>query len=194
MRAATTSVVFLVVIGCTPDPADTGDSGAVDGTPCVWTATSTLAGAALTGGDASCDWALSTADAGVDVPWTLTVTEAQELRVDNVSCVAVDDSGLRFFEYVSDDPAGASPNTWCPRCDVGICPVDDAVYTTVVGTWAQTFTWRPRQWQGPSDYGATPGDLLSAGDYQLVVRAAGTMVADGTPWQLRLSAPLTLHD
>jgi len=194
MHGSTVLVIFLALVGCTPDPPDTGDSGTTAGTPCVWTATSTLSGAALTGGDASCGQALSSADAGVDVPWTLTITEAQEVRVDNVSCIAVDDSGLRFYEYVSSDPAGASQDTWCPSCDVGICPVDNDAYTTVVGTWVHTFTWRPRQWQGPSDVGNTPGDLLPAGDYQLVVRAAGTMVADGSPWQMRLSAPLTLHE
>ena len=151
--------------------------------------TSTLPGATLTGGAADCRWTVAAADAGVDVPWTLTLTDAIDVTVDTVQCAMVDESGLRFLEYVASDTEGR----WCPRCDLGLCPIDKAVYTTTPGEWTSTFTWRPRPWDGPSDYGAEPGELWPPGAYRVVIEAEGTLAADGSAWELRLEAPLTLE-
>lgn len=200
--ATPTDAVDTDVIDSDPadtDPADTdpGDTDGQDtdaGTPCTWTATSTLAGATITGGDVPCTWTLSEADAGVDVPFTLTITEAVDVRVDMVSCAGIDDSGLRFDTLVSPSGTKAEQDLWCPRCDVGLCPTDTATYTTAIGTWPDTFTWRPRRWEGPSDFGQQPGALFPAGTYTLVVMASGTTVSGDTPWTVALTTEVSLTE
>ena len=166
-----------------------GPAGAPDDEACGWTATSTLPGARLTGGEADHRWDLADADAGVDVPWSLEVTEAVDVTIDTAPCLAVGESGLRFLELVSDD-TGAR---WCPSCDVGLCPEDPTRYTTTPGAWAETFTWRPRRWDGPSDYGAEPGELFAPGAYRITIESAGTLADSGEPWALRLEAALVVE-
>lgn len=70
-------------------------------------------------------------------------------------------------------------------------PTDDTGADPCVGT--STFTWQPRPWDGPSDYGAEPGELWPPGAYRVVIEAEGTLAADGSAWELRLEAPLTLE-
>lgn len=159
---------------------------------CVWTVTSTLPDVTIAGPQVPCTYTLAQADLGVDFTWTLTVTEPRDVVVAAVSCAGLDPSGLRFRELISNTGTRGGSSLWCPRCDLGRCLPDEDASTTVVGTWPQTFTWRPRQWPGPSDFGQTPGDLFEPGDYELVVRAQGTLVDGGDPWEVKLETVVTL--
>ncbi len=171
------------------DETDTEDTDVSDTdvpAPCAFTVASTLPGASLAPGAAPCRLSVAEADAGVDVPYTLTLDAATHVQMDRVGCGGTDPSGLRFA-WTLTGPSGA----WCPRCDEGLCvggPVDT---TANVGAWPDTFRWRPRQWSGPSDFGAQPGELLPPGDYTLSIRASGTL-DDATPWELSITAPVTL--
>jgi hypothetical protein len=189
--------------GCTSGVCDCAEPPAVDcveqvcvpaepAPRCVWTATSSLPGVTLLGPDVPCTYTLAGADLGVSFTWTALVSEPVAVVVDAVSCAGLDDSGLRFLELVSSTGTVSGEALWCPRCDLGRCPNDEDESETVTGSWDHTFTWRPRQWTGPSDFGQQPGELFAPGDYVLTVVARGRLLASGDPWTARLQTTVTL--
>jgi hypothetical protein len=103
-----------------------------------------------------------------------------------VGCGGTDANGLRFATTLS-----SVDGSYCPRCDEGRCENNPIPTTRVVGDWPDTFPWLPRAFSGPSDFGNVPGDLLPAGEYELLILATGTL-DNGAPWEVRLSAPVTL--
>ncbi|MCB9682947.1 MAG: hypothetical protein H6733_15890 [Alphaproteobacteria bacterium] len=171
---------------------DTVDTDTDITDPCVWTATSDLTGVSLSGGAVSCTWSLDDAEDGIRVPFTLAVEAVHDVIVQTVPCGPFDASGLKLVTYLSATPNGSSDDTWCAECDLGPCPANTTVSTTVTGTYPETVTLRPHQWRGPSDFGAVPGSRFPAGAYTIVVEAQGVLTAEATPWHVRLEAPLTL--
>lgn len=160
---------------------------------CQWTSTSTLSGIELTGDPAAiCTMTIDEADGTIETGWNLTISEVHDVTVARVGCAGLDASNLRFAEYLSNDGTRGGTSLWCPRCDTGLCPADNSTYSTVVGSWDSQFSWRPRQWTGPSDFGNPPGDRFEPGSYELVIEASGTLASDGGPWSARLSTTVTL--
>lgn len=186
---------LTVDTGTAADTDPSVDTAVVDtdtdaSTACVWTASSTLEGVTMVGGDVSCTWSVAAADLGVVAPFSVEIVSAIDVDVPHVSCAGPEKHGLVVQAWVKNGRDGA--DVWCPGCDLGRCAPNTSRTSTALGSWPDTFTWRPRRWNGPSDYGAEPGELFEPGTYLLQVFATGTRVSDGTPWRVALSAPVTL--
>lgn len=192
--------------GCTGAVCDCPEAPAVDcvdGTcafvpppveTCTWEATSSLPGVTLTPpDDLPCTWSIAEVDDGIDVAWSVTVTDAAQVTFDLRPCAPTDDRSMKFLERLEAVPDTDATGRWCPQCDVGLCPVDDTVCTLVPGTSQRTFTVRPRQWDGPSDFGNPVGDTLPPGPYTLEVVSSGIRPDAGdAPFEVRLSTVVTL--
>jgi hypothetical protein len=78
-------------------------------------------------------------------------------------------SGLILFERV--DGGGQA---YC-LCDTGLCLAMPLPPRTLhAGTYATTFSWDGKNWNGPSDTGNPQGPPFPPGDYTVSVSAIGT--------------------
>ena len=167
IRVAWAALILIVQsssMGCASDPSTPSGPG-----DCDWRVESDLPGVTVVAPDLGCSFTVQEADEGLELRFDYVVESPEDVQIETSPCLPPDGGGLRFLARLSGEDG-----QWCPTCDVGLCPQDDTVYTTVVGTWPQSFEIRPRAWNGPSDYGAQPGDLFEPGTYALEAVSRGT--------------------
>ena len=131
----------------------------------------------------TCQWLVSEALAGIEIPYQVVVdadvTFVKPQPQDAGGCGQPGASGLIVFEQLK-----GGQEVYC-ICDTGLCqgPSDTPV-TLKKGTYPGKFSWDGKNWQGPSDTGTAEGKAFPAGKYTLTVSAkAKAKLYGGTTYE-----------
>jgi hypothetical protein len=180
--------------GCTCACVDGAVSCTTDEpTDCVVDGGSELSGVSIAISDDDCVFTLAEAQAGLSIPYVVTVAEpvaaVSPSAQDDGGCDDPGPSGLIVFERLS-----GGEQSYC-LCDVGLCFVEDHTTDLVPGTWEHSFEWDGVNWFGPSDFGNPKGEPFPPGTYTLKVSAKGTFLLGGdavVPYEVWSTLQITL--
>jgi hypothetical protein len=166
--------VFILALaltgGCRTPPSVA--RSAVDAGPCVKSSQSNLPGVSIDFVDPSCRFTLAQAAAGIQIGYDVEVAQdlsgVVPLPQDDGHCGAPGSSGLIVFEQLD-----GNGQRYC-LCDTGLCPAPLTTAVTLqAGSYPSTFSWKGRNWTGPSDTSNPMGAPFPAGSYLLHVSAHG---------------------
>lgn len=171
--------------GCPCDALCVDGSWSCDCSVCEPSSTTTLDGVEIAFGADRCSWTLSEAAAGIEIPYTITIAQAQTvLPTGQASCATPGPSGLAPFELIE-----GSGQRYC-ICDAGLCQQLSEPVDLIAGTYEFTLAWDGVNWEGPSDTGNPKGAPFPAGEYTATVSAIGMVGEAG--YEVRAELPIVL--
>ena len=154
----------------TDTDSDTDTESDTDKLTCA--GTSDLAGVCIAFRGTGERWTLAEAAAGVSVDYAVIIDtaygEVVPVPQDAGSCGVPGPSGLIVFGVIT----GGDSQQYC-LCDEGRCGGTNDPVKLTVGSYADSYGWRGRNWFGPSDFGNPEGEPFPAGTYTLKLRAIG---------------------
>lgn len=153
---------------------------------CAPVSSSTLTGVWIDIDPGRCQWTLAEAAAGIAIGYTVHVTQEHEIvpTSQQNGCDEPGPSGLRQQESVRGDD-----QLYC-ICDVGLCQDEPITVALVPGDYTFAMAWDGVNWTGPSDFGNPRGEPFPPGEYEVQVRATGTVGEQ--VYEVLATLPITL--
>lgn len=175
----------------TSEPATTSDDTGSTRL-CEGTSTSDLPGVSIVFPPQDCTFTLAEAAAGLSFQYTITiaqpVADVTPFPSDAGGCDQPDASGLIPFATIA-----GNDQSYC-LCDQGLCPGLKTTADLAPGEFPGTIEWSGVNWSGPSDTDNPKGPPFPPGDYEVELRAPGTVGPEGKTSEFTVLAtlPITL--